>query len=121
MNTNNWTIESYDLKNVAFEQKTCGICREDYSEKELVVKLACQHIFHSECFTSAIVRCPFCQRTVTHLTSNAQNIRAANRQASLQLTRLLRNPEMIRNLPLPQFVYSFLIQISYSELGLFIF
>lgn len=48
---------------------TCSVCQEDFSEGDKVVRLNCEHIFHTNCISNWLYRyrhtsCPMCKATV---------------------------------------------------------
>lgn len=49
---------------VNFEQGKCSICQEDFKENELIVELACQHIFHPQDLSTEYIACPLCKRSI---------------------------------------------------------
>jgi hypothetical protein len=59
------TIGSYNADAVQFNQTNCGLCRHDFETNQKIVQLACQHIFHEECFPSCLIRCPYCLKEIS--------------------------------------------------------
>ncbi|KAI8321550.1 hypothetical protein GQ54DRAFT_181589 [Martensiomyces pterosporus] len=46
---------------------TCGICLDDYKKGDVVVELACAHVFHDTCvvpWLRTCDKCPFCNQAV---------------------------------------------------------
>ncbi len=59
------TVDSmkYTALETEFNQVTCLICLQDFAEDELVIKMKCKHIFHSNCMEKWIqvkLKCPIC-------------------------------------------------------------
>eukprot|EP00656_Telonema_subtile_P058050 TRINITY_DN9704_c0_g1_i3.p1 TRINITY_DN9704_c0_g1~~TRINITY_DN9704_c0_g1_i3.p1 ORF type:complete len:127 (+),score=27.71 TRINITY_DN9704_c0_g1_i3:128-508(+) len=56
-----------DLPRVHFsegEESTCSICQESFKEAELLVRLPCEHMFHTGCvlkWMEAHTTCPLCR------------------------------------------------------------
>lgn len=49
---------------VRFDQIDCTICKVDYELNEIIVELACKHLFHSECLIPQIILCPLCKKSI---------------------------------------------------------
>ena len=69
-NINNFNSDSIpdsileDLSELNEENKMCSICLEEYKNNDIIKKLPCNHIFHSEClkiWLSNKTTCPICR------------------------------------------------------------
>lgn len=55
----------YNQATVAFNQRECVLCFDEFKEGDRITLLACKHIFHIECETIRIDKCPFDQSDTT--------------------------------------------------------
>lgn len=52
---------------IEYGDSTCSVCLNDYQEKETLVRLECNHVFHKDCLWNWARRnncCPLCKRII---------------------------------------------------------
>lgn len=53
----------------------CSVCMEDFKCRELVRKLPCQHLYHTDCIVPWLkmhATCPICRKILTNPSSNSE-------------------------------------------------
>lgn len=68
---NNYKIYEYDKDIFSKQDATCTICFDDFVEKDEIVFLHCDHIFHNKCLEEAIkykTTCPICRDEISTIT-----------------------------------------------------
>ena len=54
----------YERSKIKFEQYDCRICLDYFNDKEIIVNLKCEHIFHHFCILNwreKSINCPICK------------------------------------------------------------
>ena len=67
--------EIEDSSKLPEDQRNCVICLGDFQDKELIIRLPCLHVFHSDCVKSWLGThnsCPTCKFELTFENLNAQ-------------------------------------------------
>lgn len=77
-------IDVEEVRSKGEEVEPCAVCTEAYESAETVLKLPCQHVYHSECLLRWLrshASCPTCRFEVE---SNDPNYEASKRNQSRQ-------------------------------------
>ena len=58
-------LTSQDIETMDADQRKCSLCLEDYVPNDTLLRLPCQHEFHSDCIHDAVrhqhATCPICR------------------------------------------------------------
>jgi hypothetical protein len=77
---------------LAFNQKNCAICLEEYINNEKLYMLICGHAFHKNCITTYLrannITCPVCRRVVLAYLSSLNHVLENYEELNVSMTYL---------------------------------